>query len=97
MNPFIELYQHPIESLGWLGYLLAMAAVIMAALPWSIRQVAKLIVQYKKNAHGSEWWAFGDRSRGYIPPAGWLARLCGVLVVLAVVAWALGTVVFLLS
>lgn len=39
----------------------------------------------------------GDSTAGYIPPAGWLAWAFGVCVVLAIAAWALGTLVWLVG
>lgn len=96
LNPFIELARNPVASLAWLGYALLMVGIVLAAVPWAVRQGATLVVRYQKNRAGPKWWAFGDASHGYIPPLSWLARLFGVLFVLAIAAWALGGFVWLL-
>lgn len=96
-NPFIELAAHPITTLAWLGYTLLMTGIILAAVPWAIRQQATLITRYQANKHGDRWWSFGDRSAGYIPPAGWLGWQFVTLLVLAVAAWALGTIVWVIT
>lgn len=96
-NPFIQLLENPVPTLAWIGYLLLMLAVIAVAIPWAIRKSAWLIDRYYANRASDTWWSFGDRQNGYIPPAAWLWHLCWVIVTLAVAAWALGTVVWMVS
>jgi hypothetical protein len=96
MNPFIELARDPVAALAWLGYALLMLGIVVAALPWAVRQGATLAVRYRRNRTTDAWWSFGERRAGYVPPLGWLARLFVVVLVLAVTTWALGTIVWLL-
>lgn len=97
VNPFIRLAQDPVGTLAVFGYALLLVAIFVAAVPWAVRQYATLITRYKKNRHGAEWWAFGDRSAGYIPPAGWLAWAFLSTFVLAIAAWAAGTLIWIVS
>ena len=97
INPFVELARDPVASLAWLGYLLLMIGVVVLAVPWSVRKVAWLVARYYQNRASDSWWSFGDRRHGYIPPAGWLAHAFSVCLVVALSAWALGTVVWRLS
>lgn len=94
INPFVELARDPIGALAWLGYVLLMLAVAIAAIPWALRQATTLYVRYRKNRTSDRWWSFGDSRLGYIPPLGWLSRAFGVLFVLAIAAWALGALIW---
>jgi type IV secretory pathway TrbD component len=98
LNPFIELARDPVSTLSWLAYGLAMIAVGFGALRTVARGIPTLWLQYQNNKHTSGpngWWAFGDRSAGYIPPLGWSIRLFAYLLVLAVAAWAAGALIWL--
>jgi hypothetical protein len=96
-NPFIEFAQDPVSVLAWFGYGLLLVAIFGLAVPWSVRQYAKLITQYHRNKHGGDWWAFGDRSAGYIPPAGWLGWAFFATFVLAIATWSAGALIWLVS
>lgn len=96
-NPFIELFREPVATLAWLGYFLSMVAIVAVAGPWSIRQTAWLVARYRKNRRSDAWWSFGDNPNGYIPPTDWLWHLFWVIITLSIVAWALGTVVWLVG
>lgn len=97
VNPFVELARDPVGALAWLGYLLFMCGILVLAIPWAVRKTAWLYARYLQNRASSDWWAFGETRTGYIPPAGWLAWAFGVCLVLAVSAWALGSVVWLVG
>ena len=97
INPFVELARDPVGSLAWLGYTLLMAAIVIAAVPWAVRKAAWLIARWRTNRASDTWWAFGTRRDGYLPPASWLAWAFGVLFVLAIATWALGTLVWLIG
>ena len=97
MNPFIELATDPVGTLAWIGYALLLAGLVLAAVPWAIRQAGVLTVRYQKNRTRDSWWSFGDRRAGYIPPLSWLARAFGVVFVLAVTAWAAGALLWLVG
>lgn len=97
INPFVELARDPVGALAWLGYLLLMLGIVLAAVPWAIRKTAWLIARWQTNKHTDRWWSFSESGAGYIPPAAWLAWAFGVCLVLAVAAWALGTLVWLVG
>jgi hypothetical protein len=97
LNPFIELARNPVTALAWLGYALFMCGIVILAVPWSIRKTAWLIARYQQNRAGDRWWSFGTGNAGYIPPAGWLAWAFAVCGVLAVSAWAVGTLIWLVG
>jgi len=97
MNPFIELANDPIGVLSTLGYVLFMLGIVLAAVPWAIRQSGTLLVRYRKNRTSAEWWSFGERRSGYIPPLSWLSRAFAVLFVLSVTAWAASALFWLVG
>ncbi len=94
MNPFIEFARDPVATLSWVGYLFVLLAIGFAALRTVLRGIPTLWIQYDKNKHTNDWWAFGERKAGYIPPLGWTVRLCGYLLVLAIAAWAGSAVIW---
>jgi hypothetical protein len=96
-NPFVALAEDPVGTLAWLGYTLLMLGIVILALPWSVRKSAWLYARYRQNRAGDRWWSFGDSNVGYIPPAGWLSQAFFVLFVLAVTAWALGALAWLVG
>lgn len=87
MNPFIELYQDPVGTLAALGYALGLTTllVITVAVCWSNAVTA--YTQYDRNWH----------SWNYLPPAGWILRVAAVPGILAVDAWALSALIWLLT
>jgi len=98
MNPFIEFASDPVGVLAWTGYALLLVGIVGAAVPWAIRQGATLIVRYHKNKHDSKkWFSFGSRRAGYVPPLSWLARAFAVCGVLAVTAWAVSALFWLVG
>jgi len=96
-NPFVELAQDPVGVLAWLGYLLFMLAVVAAAVPWAVRKSAWLLHRYQQDRHKRDWWSFGDRTDGYIPPTWWLGWAFMVIFVLAIAVWALSALVWLVG
>lgn len=97
INPFVELARDPVAAFAWLGYALFLSALILTALPWALRKTAWLFDRWKANKRSPSWWSFGDSNLGYIPPPGWLAWSFAVLFVLAVTAWALGALFWLVG
>jgi len=97
MNPFIEFAADPVGVLAWLGYALLLVGIVLAAVPWAIRQAGTLLVRYRKNRTSAEWWSFGERRSGYIPPRSWLSRAFAVLFVLSVTAWAASALFWLVG
>lgn len=110
-NPFIELARDPIATFAWLGYgllllaiVLAVLAVVVVAVPWSIRQTAKLVAHYYRDRRSDDWWSFGDTPVGYLPPGSWLAgafKVVAVYIALAflmgIASWAVGGLIWLVG
>ncbi|AFH22483.1 hypothetical protein OSG_eHP27_00155 [environmental Halophage eHP-27] len=96
-NPFIKFATDPVGVLAWLGYAFLLVGIVFTAVPWAFRQGATLVVQYRKNRHTDAWWSFGARRNGYLPPLGWLSRAFGVCIVLAVTAWAVSALFWLVG
>ena len=96
-NPFIAFGQDPVGVLAWLGYALVLVAIGLAALRTVLRGIPTLYVQWDRNKHTNDWWAFGSRTNGYIPPLGWTIRALAYLLVLAIAAWAAGALLWLVG
>jgi hypothetical protein len=94
MNPFIEFAQNPVQLLSWLGYALVLLAIGVGAVRTVLRGIPTLWIQYQSNKHTNDWWAFGERKNGYIPPLGWTVKLCAYLIVLAIAAWAASALIW---
>lgn len=87
-NPFIELARDPVGTLAAGGYALVLLTIAFGAVRTVLREWPTLWVKYTRNRHTDDWWAFGDRREGYIPPLGWSIRFAASLLVLAVAAFA---------
>ena len=96
-NPFIELARDPVGTLAALGYALILAAIAFGAVRTVLRELPRLYVQYDRNKHTNDWWAFGERRDGYIPPLGWSMRFAASLVILAVAAFAASALVWFIG
>lgn len=97
LNPFVQFAQDPVGILAWTGYALLLVTIAFGAVRTVLRGLPTLYIQYQRNRHTDDWWAFGDRRNGYIPPLGWSLRLMLYGVVLAVAAWAGGALIWLVS
>jgi hypothetical protein len=97
LNPFVEFARDPVAALAWLGYALLLAGIVLAAVPWAIRQGVTLVVRYRSNRTSDAWWSFGASRAGYIPPLSWLSRAFGVLFVLAIASWATSALFWLVG
>ena len=86
MNPFVELYQDPVASLTALGYALALVTLLVLTLAATWRNSIWLYVRWDRQ-RPQEW--------EYVPPTGWLLRLAAVPFVLAIDAWALAALIWL--
>lgn len=95
MNPFVYAAESPVAFFGWLGYGLLMTLVAFLATAYAIRQSAKAITLADSNHRQKDWW--GDAFDGWLPPVTWIARVASVLFVLAIAAWAVGSVLWFLG
>lgn len=100
MNPFIELVERPVETLTLAGYALAMLAITLGGLSYTLREGTKLyLLGTKEHRRGSgpyeEWW--GDWADGWIPPASWVIRAWKTAAVGIAVVWALATVAYMVN
>lgn len=86
MNPFIELYQHPVASLIALGYSLGLACLVFLTLAACYRNALRV---------KQSWDHRGPRTWEYVPPAGWLLRVAAIPAILAVDAWAIAALIWL--
>lgn len=91
MNPFIALGQDPVGFFAALGYALLMLSITLLGSVWAFRTFTTVYTHWLKNHHKDEWWG------GYIPPGGDLARLCGAVFVLALSAWSVGALAWVLG
>lgn len=87
MNPFIEFYTDPVGFLAALGYALLLATLLVwtAGICWT--NAATVKIQFENNWH----------SWNYLPPLSWLARLGSIPFILAIDAWAIGALLWLLG
>ena len=86
-NPFIELFRAPVATLVALGYALGLGALLVITLGacWSNFHTAR--GQYRQ--YGHQW--------DYLPPATWVLRVAAIPGILAIDAWALAALVWLLT
>jgi hypothetical protein len=87
MNPFIELARDPVGVLSAIGYALALLTLLVLTVGACWTNAAKVRAQYQANR--SRW--------GYLPPASWLLRVAAIPGILAVDAWALSALAWLIA
>ena len=87
MNPFIEFAKDPVGVLGLVGYALILSALLIwtAGICWS--NLVHAYAQFQSNWH--RW--------DYLPPAKWLGRVGLIPFILAVDAWAVGALIWLVT
>lgn len=91
-NPFVYLAESPVEFFGYLGYALLLLTLAVLCTAYVLRTGAWLLVRYKKNHHDSKkWWG------GWLPPRDWAAWAATVPLTLAVGAWAIGALLYLIG
>jgi hypothetical protein len=86
VNPFIRLFEAPVETLIVLGYALALLTLFTLTLAACWRNVVTVHVQWKKQ-RPHQW--------EYLPPAGWLLRVAAIPAILAVDSWAVSALICL--
>jgi hypothetical protein len=91
-NPFVYLAESPVEFFGYLGYALFLLMLVVLGSAYVLRTAAWLKVRFDKNHHDTTtWWG------GWLPPRDWAAWAATVPFVLAVLAWAIGALVYLIG
>jgi len=86
VNPFIELYQNPVGFLTAVAYTLALATLLVLTVAAVWRNAATIKAQFD-HQYPNQWQ--------YFPPASWLLRVAAIPAVLAVDAWALSALIWL--
>lgn len=86
MNPFIELARDPVATLSALGYGLGLITLLIVTIgaTWS----NAIVVKTRWDRQRPQQWQ-------YVPPTNWLLRLAAIPFVLAVDAWALSALIWL--
>jgi|GEM_PF-5114338 hypothetical protein len=87
-NPFIELFRDPVATLAATGYALFLAVLLIATVGACWRNVITLWVRWDRQRPG-QW--------EYLPPVGFLARAAAIPFVLAIDAWAVAALIWLLT
>jgi len=87
VNPFIEFARDPVGVLSAIAYALALVTLIIvtAGVCWS--NAATVRAQYRAN--WTRW--------SYNPPLTWIGRVALIPAILAVDAWALAALIWLLT
>ena len=88
MNPFIELYRHPVTFLAAVGYTLALLTLLAITIAACWRNAATIKAQFD-HQYPNQWQ--------YFPPASWLLRVSAIPAVLAIDAWALAALLWILT
>jgi hypothetical protein len=86
-NPFIRLYEAPVETLTLSGYVLGLAVLLVATLGLCWTNVLAIADEVTAPRRG---WT-------YEPPLWFLARVAAVPLVLMVDVWAVAAVIALLT
>ncbi|PSP80179.1 hypothetical protein BRC81_03025 [Halobacteriales archaeon QS_1_68_20] len=87
-NPFVELWRDPVATLAALGYVLLLVTLLVVTLAACWRNAVTVYVRWDRQ-RPQQW--------EYLPPAGWLLRVAAIPFVLAIDAWALAALVWLLG
>ena len=85
MNPFIEFYQDPVGVLAALGYVLLLLCLLAVTIAACWRNALTIHIQWRRGT-----WK-------YDPPTSWLLRVAAIPLVLAIDAWAVAALVWLLT
>lgn len=94
-NPFISLLQDPIQTLTLAGYATLMLTITLGGLAYTIRVGFKLIVTADRQHRQRNWW--GTTASGWVPPEEWLADAAKLTIVVALLCWALATIVYMVT
>jgi len=95
-NPFVELIKEPVRALALTGYGLLMLVVVGLGTGFTLRKGA-LLVAYASDRNNRQRAFWGEALDGWLPPAWWLGWTAVVLLVWAVIAWAVGALVWVIG
>lgn len=87
MNPFVELFRNPVGTLSAVGYFLALVMLLILTLGVCWSNAATVRAQYQAN--WTRWQ--------YNPPVVWLARVAAIPGILAIDAWVVATLIWLVA
>lgn len=87
-NPFVRLFEAPVETLTLTGYVLGLLCLLFLTLAACWRNAIVVKVQFDKN-YPNRWQ--------YNPPTAWLLRVAAIPLVLMVDVWALAAVILLMT
>jgi len=99
-NPFVYAAESPVEFFGWLGYLLLMLAIVLGGVAATIRRSAYLYAYASdRNNRQQDFWDLSKSSNnaGWLPPSWFLRDCIAIVFAWVVIAWALGSIVWVLS
>lgn len=87
MNPFIDLFRDPVATLSAVAYGLGLLTLLILTVGACWSNAATVRAQFRAN--WSRWQ--------YNPPATWLLRVAAIPAILAVDAWVLGALLWLIA
>ena len=88
MNPFIALFEDPVATLAALGYVLLLVTLLVVTLAACWRNALTIRMQWHRD-RPTKW--------EYVPPVGWCLRVAAIPFILAIDAWALAALIWILS
>lgn len=88
MNPFIAFYQDPLSVLAALGYSLLLLTLLIWTIGLTYRNTITLHVRWTKQ-RPQQWQ--------YVPPLNFILRLSAIPAVLAIDAWAVAALIYILA
>lgn len=87
-NPFVELARDPVVTLAMLGYALLLVCFLVLTIAACWRNAITIYVRWDRQRPG-QW--------EHVPPANWLLRVAAIPFVLAIDAWAVAALVWILT
>lgn len=87
-NPFIRLWEAPVETLTLTGYALGLTCLVFVTLAACYRNGLTIITHWE-HKRPQDW--------EYVPPAGWLLRVAAIPLVLMLDVWAVAAIIWLLT
>lgn len=86
-NPFVRLWEAPIETLTLVGYGLLLATLLVVTIGVCWKNAVTTYTQYQKN-----WQRWS-----YLPPLTWVGRVAAIPFILMLDVWALAALIYLLT
>lgn len=94
-NPFVYLAESPVEFFALLGYALIMLFFVFLSLIFVARQTAEVYQSWSIRNKRADWWRWMDVIP--VPPTLVILRAASVPFVLALTAWAIGALVYIVG